>query len=174
MAEKKTLYEIDKALLDCCDFETGEILDLEKFKALAMERQEKILGVGCWIRNLKAEIKEQEALIKPWQDEIDAHKKRIASLENLVESLSGWLLYATNGEKFKDNRVSIYTSKTAPLLAFKNGDEQAFLEWAKGGHSEYLKYADPTVDKTKVKEALACGIEFDNVTLEQKPYVVVR
>ena len=34
----KPLYEIDQAILDCVDLETGEILDPEKLDALQMER----------------------------------------------------------------------------------------------------------------------------------------
>lgn len=36
-----TLYEIDSAIMDCVDEETGEIIDLEKLEALNIERDKR-------------------------------------------------------------------------------------------------------------------------------------
>lgn len=38
---RMTLYEIDSAIMDCVDEETGEIIDLEKLEALNIERDKK-------------------------------------------------------------------------------------------------------------------------------------
>ena len=35
-----TLYEIDAAILNCCDIETGEIIDADALDALMMEREQ--------------------------------------------------------------------------------------------------------------------------------------
>ena len=44
----RALYDIDAAILDCVDQETGEILDPEKLDALQMEREQKLEGVALW------------------------------------------------------------------------------------------------------------------------------
>ena len=49
-----TLYEIDKDIQVLIN-EDGEIEDIERFDALAMERNKKIENVGCWVKNLDAE-----------------------------------------------------------------------------------------------------------------------
>ena len=36
----RALYEIDQAILDCVDLETGEILDSDRLDALQMEREQ--------------------------------------------------------------------------------------------------------------------------------------
>ena len=49
------LYEIDNAILECIDMETGEVIDAEKLDALNIERDAKIENVVLWIKDLKAE-----------------------------------------------------------------------------------------------------------------------
>ena len=51
------LYEIDREIEACIDFDTGEILDSERLDALQMERAAKLEGVACWIKNLTADAK---------------------------------------------------------------------------------------------------------------------
>ncbi len=43
-----TLYEIDAAIMDCVDAETGEIIDEEQLTTLLMERSAKLEGVALW------------------------------------------------------------------------------------------------------------------------------
>lgn len=55
------LYEIDEEILACVDSESGEILDVERFAALQMERDTKIENVALWIKNLKSDLVALEA-----------------------------------------------------------------------------------------------------------------
>ena len=50
-----TIYEIDQAIMECVDLETGEIIDTEQLDKLQMEREKKLENVACWIKDLKAE-----------------------------------------------------------------------------------------------------------------------
>ena len=54
-----SLYEINQAIIDCMventDMETGEILDVQQLDALQMQLEDKLEGIGCWIKNLEAE-----------------------------------------------------------------------------------------------------------------------
>ncbi|MBP0986458.1 MAG: siphovirus Gp157 family protein, partial [Oscillospiraceae bacterium] len=90
----RALYEIDQDILDCVDVETGEILDTEKLDALQMERETKLEGVALWVKDLKAEA----AAVKEEADKLTARKK---ALDNKIEGLKTWLLYALKGDKLK-------------------------------------------------------------------------
>ena len=61
------LYEIDNAILECVDMETGEIIDMDKLSGLQMVRDQKIENIGCWIKNLlsDAEALKSEKKILP-------------------------------------------------------------------------------------------------------------
>ena len=50
-----TLYEIESAIYNCVDGETGEVIDEEKLNALMMERSAKLEGVALWIKNLESD-----------------------------------------------------------------------------------------------------------------------
>ena len=100
-----TIYEIDEAILECLDMETGEIIDEDKLTALNMERDRKISNVACWIKDIKAEneaIKAEKQNLSRRQ-EVNEHK---------MESLKKWLTFALNGDNFKDGRVSISYRKS--------------------------------------------------------------
>ena len=49
------LYEIDKAILECVDQETGEIIDTEKLSDLQMQKDTKVENIALWIKDLLAE-----------------------------------------------------------------------------------------------------------------------
>ena len=104
-----TLYEINEEIMNCIDEETGEIIDLDRLNALEMERDTKISNVACWIKDLKAEA---EAI----KVEKQALEKRQKAAENKAESLKQWLLFALNGEKFKDARCSISYRKSEQVV----------------------------------------------------------
>lgn len=73
-----TLYEIDSAIMDCVDEETGEIIDLEKLEALNIERDKKVEGIALAVKNYAAEAK----AIKEEEEKL---AKRRRSCENAVE-----------------------------------------------------------------------------------------
>ena len=87
------LYEIDQAITECFDQETGELLDEEKLDALQMEREKKLEGVACYIKNLRADV---EAL-KAEEKNLAQRRKTI---EHKVEGLKNWLFFALDGQKF--------------------------------------------------------------------------
>lgn len=52
-----TIYEINEQIMQCIDFETGEVIDADKLDALQLEKDKKIENIACWIKNLtKANI----------------------------------------------------------------------------------------------------------------------
>lgn len=100
-----TLYEIDQGILSCLDLETGEIIDFEMFDALNIEREKKIEGVVCYIKNLTAEA---EAINK----EVKALEARKNAATAKAESLKGWLAMALAGQKFSTARCAVSFRKS--------------------------------------------------------------
>ena len=142
------LYEIDSAIMDCVDMETGEIIDMEALENLQMERDRKIEGIGCWIKNLLADVK----ALKEEKDNLAARQK---AAENKAASLKAYLSSYLNGEKFKTAKVSISYRKSDSV----NIAEGAVIP------EEYLKYSDPTPDKIGLKAALKSGEKIQGISL---------
>lgn len=142
------LYEIDSAIMDCVDMETGEIIDMEALEDLQMERDQKIEGIGCWIKNLLADAK----ALKEEKDNLAARQK---TAENKAASLKAYLSRYLNGEKFKTAKVAISYRKSDSV----NIAEGAVIP------KEYLKYSEPTPDKIGLKAALKSGEKIQGISL---------
>lgn len=154
-----TLYEIDEQILECIDTTTGEIIDVEKLTALNMEREKKISNVACWIKDLKAEA---EAI----KNEKQNLAKRQATCENKVESLKKWLVYALNGEKFKDSKCNIGYRKSTSVNFGVNFDFNTL--------PEDLKKITIEPKKNEIKQAIKDGLQIDGVTLEESNNIIVQ
>lgn len=152
-----TLYEIDQAIMDCIDSETGDIIDAELLDSLQMERTEKIENVACWIKELKAEAEALKA-----EKMAFAERQRVA--ENKAESLKNWLAYVLNGEKFKTTRASVTFRATEKV---EIGDIMQLDE-------SFLKYKEPEADKTAIKEAIKAGQEVAGATLVSSKSVIIK
>lgn len=152
-----TLYEIDQAIMDCVDMETGEIIDMEKLDFLQMERAEKLENVGLWIKDLKAE---SDAIKK----EIDTLQKRKRTADNKADSLKNYLEYALDGEKFKTPRLAV---------SYRKSEAVNITDFSRLGEI-YLNFPDPVPDKKAIKEAIKAGQEVEGAELVTKTSVQVR
>ena len=134
------LFEIDEAIMNCVDMETGEIVDSEMLDKLQMERDKKIENIACWIKNLESDAEALKAQKQAFADRQKAAENRAASLKQF---LANYL----DGQKF-----------TAPTVAisFRKSSSVNVIDMAKIP-GNYLKYAEPTVDKTAVKKAINSG-----------------
>ena len=94
------LYEINKAIFECVDAETGEIIDIEALDALMMERDEKLENVACYIKNLLADA---DAL-KAEKDKLADREKRCRSK---AESLKKYLSDNLHGAAFSTAKCEI-------------------------------------------------------------------
>lgn len=151
------LYEINDAIMDCVDMETGEIIDEERLADLQLAFDEKVEGIACWIKNLSAE----EKAIKEERDNLFARQRSCA---NKAESLKRYLSGALGGQKFKTAKVSISYRKSESVQV----DDISLIE------DDYLKYAEPTVDKTKVKQALKDGVALQGVHLVESQNIQIK
>ena len=156
------LYEIDNAILECIDMETGEVIDIDKLNELQIERDAKVENVACWIKELKAEA---EAIKK--EKQILADRQRTA--ENKAESLKKWLAYALNGQKFKTAKCSISFRNTESVEVTDEGLENLMKE-----HDELLTYKKPEPNKTAIKQAINDGLSVEGVQLVQNVSTIIK
>ena len=157
-----TIYEIDGAILDCIDLETGEVIDVEKLTELQMEREKKIENVACWIKELKAEAEaikaERQAL---------ADRQRVA--ENKADSLKRWLAYALDGKKFSTARCAVSFRSSESVEVTEEGLEALMKE-----HDELLTYKKPEPNKTAIKQAIKDGLSVSGVQLVQNVSAIIK
>ena len=162
----RALYEIDQAILDCVDMETGEILDSDRLTALNMEREAKLEGVALWVKDLKAEAD----AVKAEDDKLNARKK---ALDNKIESIKNWLLYALNGEKLKTPRCNVYQTHSQRLNV---ADESELINAIQtlDDSERFLRFRAPELKKDEIKKAIKDGWTFVGATLEETESVVIK
>lgn len=156
-----TLFDINKAILEFdyeIDEETGEILNAEALDALQLARDEKIEGVGLWIKNLQAEA---EAVKK----EKDAMADRQKRLEKKAESLKRYLEWALAGEKFSTPRIAMTFRKSESVLI----PDEALLD---------DRFVNITMvkkpDKKLIKDTLKAGREVPGAELVTKQNLQIK
>ena len=162
----RPLYEIDAAILAAVDQETGEILDVEKLDALQLEREAKLEGVALWVKDLKAEA----AAVKEEADKLTARKK---ALDNKIEGLKNWLLFALDGEKLKTPRCNVYYTHNQRV---KVDDEEKLIEFLKNTTvpNEFLRFREPELRRDEIKKALKEGVRIPGAELEETESVVIK
>lgn len=142
------LFEIDEALQECFDAETGEITDITRFEDLQLEREQKLENIACWIKNLEADaaaLKAQKMLFG----------ERQQAAERQAENLKKYLQYALQNTNFKTVNVEVKFRKTQKVEV---PDVYKLDE-------NFLKYSEPTADKTAIKKAIQDGQAVEGATL---------
>lgn len=152
-----TLFEIDGAIMDCVDSETGEIINEEMLDALNMARNEKVENICLWIKNLKAEAEALKA-------EKDAFAQRQKSTENKMESLKRYISTYLGGVPFKSTRVAVSFRRTESV-EIKEGTTLP---------DEYLRFKQPEPDKAALKTALKNGATIDGVSLVAGKSITIK
>jgi len=150
------LYQINQEIMDCIDMETGEILDIAKLDGLQLELEDKLEGIGCWIKNLEAEAAAYKA-------EKDAFAVRQKAAENKAASLKNYLAGYLRGCPFETLRVKISFRKSESLEV----SESAVVP------EEYLKHT-VEVNKADLKAAVKSGLVLDGVQLVQKQNIQIK
>ena len=153
----KSFYDINQEILDCVDTETGEILDEEKLRNLQMEKKEKIASMARWVKDLRVE---SEAL----KEEIARLTARKKSAENKQERLKAIIMDELGGKKFKDETVSIYCGSSQSVSIDDNTKVPV----------QYLKYAEPQVDRKGLLHDLKLGVELDGIHIVESRHLVIR
>lgn len=154
-----SIYEINQAILDCLDPETGEILDMEALEQLQMDRVQKAENVACWRKNLMAMI----ASIKA---EEDALKKRRETLQRRVDGLDGYLAAHFSGEKIETARAVINWRKSTGVEIINEQEAVDYLMHI--AHDEALTYKAPTINKKVAKAILEAGEAIPGIALTDR------
>lgn len=151
-----TLYEIDKAILECVDAETGEIIDDKALEGLELARDSKLENIACWIKNLKADAESYKK-----EKEVFIQKEKAA--KNKAENLKRFLQLALNGEKFKTSKVSISYRKSETVEI----DELEKLS------DEFIKI-EKKADKAAIKAAIKEGVEIVGARIVENNNIQIK
>lgn len=160
------LFQIEECITNCVkldgrddyiDVLTGEIIDTEALDALKLERDTKIRNIACWIRNLESDEKQLAE-----QEKIFRERKQAA--ERKKESLKVYLAAFLDGKKWENKEVKISWRKS----------EVVEVTNMKQLSSYYLRYKEPEVNKTLLKNDLKAGIVLNGAELVEKNNMSVR
>lgn len=150
------LYEIDKAIAECLDLETGEILDLDRLNEMQLEKEKKLENVALYIKQLEAEagaIKAEEKAL--------AERRKVK--ENKADGLKGWLSAVLDGQAFETAKVRLSFRKSEKV---EFEDELSVLEYCeKNNLDNCLKYKFPDISKTEVGKLLKAGEKIPGAVL---------
>lgn len=153
-----SLYEIDKAILECIDLETGEIIDTDKFDELQIDRSAKLENVALWYKNLISEAQAFKA-------EKDAFAEKQKRAESKAESLKNYLDSALRGQKFDTVKVSVAYRKSTSVEII---DQSKLPEL-------YLKVVTTTTpDKAEIAKALKVGEVVDGAELKENQNIQIK
>lgn len=139
------LYEIDQAIMELFDPETGECLDEEALESLQIERDKKIEGIACWIKDLEADAMKI-------RNEEKALADRRRSLENKAEHLTEFLGGVVGeGNRFSSSKCSVSWRKSESVrVDYDELVKDPFVD-------NYLRYKEPEIDKSAIKAAIKNG-----------------
>lgn len=151
------LYEINQEIMECIDLETGEIVDLERLESLQLERDTKLENIALWHKNLLSDAAAFKA-----EKEVFAEKEKRA--KNKADSLKRYLDTSLAGKKFNTSKVAISYRKSTTL----EYDGEAEVP------EEYLKYSDPTIDKTAITKELKDGKEIAGFTFKEHQNIQIK
>lgn len=154
------IYELNAQIKACIQYDgehvvntdDGEILNLQQFEALQMERNAKVEGLACYIKN---KIADAEAIYA----EIDTLSQRASAMKKEAERCKAYLAGALYGEKFESPRCKI-TWRKSEICNVLNIDAVP----------DEFKRTKITVDadKTAIKKAIKAGMEIPGAEVIQK------
>jgi outer membrane murein-binding lipoprotein Lpp len=157
-----TIYEIDQSIASLVDPETGEISDFDAFAGLQMEREAKVESMALWVKNLSAEAD----AIKAERDNLYEREK---AARNKADRLKKYLAEILCGEKFTSPRVAVTFRKSETVEI-----DEDFIEWAREKAGYLLKYKDPEVNKTAIKEAIKNGTAIEFARIVQNNNIQIK
>lgn len=154
------IYELKDQIKACIqldeehvvDTEDGEILNLQQFEALQMERDAKVEGLACYIKNKLADAEAIDA-------EANTLSHRSGVIRKEVERCKAYLAGALYGEKFETPRCKITwrKSEVCNVLSMEEIPDE-------------YKRTKVTVDADKmaIKKAIKGGMEIPGAEVIQK------
>lgn len=167
------LYKIDGRLetlvTEEFDEETGEILDGEeltkRFDEVALELENKISNIACFIKNLNAEAE----MIKAEKQNLDKRQKQAEKKAEWLKSYLDGYLKATvkeiNKYKFSDARCQIGYRKSSTVEV----PDLDLLD------KKYIKTkTEYSADKTAIKEAIKNGESVQGASIKENLNIQIK
>lgn len=155
------LYEIkqefEKAIEECVDMETGEIINPTRLDELNMVLTDKRENVALYIKNLSAEAKAIDEEAKNL-----TNRKRV--LNNKVEGLKKYLADNLEGHKFETAKV---------VVSFRKS-EQLEINSIEHIPAEYLISQEPKIDKVALKKSIKQGAVINGVQITTKQNIQIK
>lgn len=155
------LYEIkqefEKAIEECVDMETGEIINPARLDELNMVLTDKRENVALYIKNLSAEVKAIDEEAKNL-----TNRKRV--LNNKVEGLKKYLADNLEGHKFETAKV---------VVSFRKS-EQLEINSTEHIPAEYLISQEPKIDKVALKKSIKQGVVINGVQIITKQNIQIK
>ena len=152
------LYEINAAILDCVDTETGEVIDFDMITQLVLDKEKKIDNLACWCKELNAEAAAIDFEIKALQ----ARKK---AKETKVDSLKTYLSDILNGSKYESARAKI---------SWLQSDEVHVLDATLIPDAFKREVVDVKISKNDIKAAIKAGVIVDGAELIYKNNIQIK
>lgn len=153
-----SIYEIDQRIQDCVDFETGEIIDEVHLSELQIERDKKIEGIACWIKNLSSDIADIKA-------EEDALAQRRKVKERKADSLRNYLNGVLGNSVFETAKCRITFRRSQSVEVT---DEDRIPEEYKIPQTSYR------IDKKTISEALKSGEVIEGARLNEQYKIQIK
>lgn len=164
-----TLYEIDQellALMNDTDPDTGELLaSPEDWDRLNMEREDKLEGTACYIKDLRVRI-------NGFKEEIRSLQKRQKVLEHKEAWLMENLKRSLAGENFETTRCTLKFKKNPETVRVT--DREACMRWAETYAPDAIRYAEPELVKADLKTILKNGVDVPGCELARETRLEVK
>lgn len=149
--------ELEKAIEECVDMETGEIINPARLDELNMVLTDKRENVALYIKNLSAEAKAIDEEAKNL-----TNRKRV--LNNKVEGLKKYLADNLEGHKFETAKV---------VVSFRKS-EQLEINSTEHIPAEYLISQEPKIDKVALKNSIKQGAVINGVQIITKQNIQIK
>ncbi len=164
------LYEIEERYEDFLNLIEEEEIPEEVIKdtleAIEGEFTEKIDNIACLVKNLEAQIVAIEVEVKKLSKRKKSKGDNIKRLKRYVYDNMNYL-----GKKRIETPRNVISVRKNPMKIFL---EDGFIDWAKENADDLLKYNEPTVNKSAIKEAINDGREIRFAQLRQEERVDIR
>jgi len=154
-----TLYEIEKAIVNCVDTDTGEIIDFQRLEQLSLDKQIKIDGIACWYKELNSEATAIDAEINVLEERKKAKRNKA---ENLKKYLSDILDGSTRFESCRN------------LITWRKSDEVYIIDDALIPNEYKKTIIETKISKVDIKAAIKAGTIVDGADLIYKNNIQIK
>jgi hypothetical protein len=152
-----SLYEINQQILECVDMDTGEVIDTVRLDQLNMQWDQKIESMVLWYKNLCSDAEAYKQEKRSFEEKEKAARSKAESIKTYIET-------ALQGQKFKTTKASVSYRKSEQVEVF----DINVLD------DDYLKYAEPEINKSKIKESIKFGIPVQGAKLVEKNNIQIK